>query len=305
VVHAQAHFIVGRALIKQAAARNIPIVATNHFMPENLFDYAKIPGPLRTFAARRAYADLARIFARADRVTAPTPRAAQLLRDNGLGREVLPVSCGIDIDRYRRPVPAHTPTTALFVGRLDEEKHVDELIRAHALLPERLGVRLEIVGDGSQRERLEELADRLGTRERVRFHGYAPEEELLAAYARATVFCMPGTAELQSLVTMEAMSAGTPVVAANAMALPHLVRHGDNGFLYAPGDTMALAGRLADVLEAPAEVRAQMGEASARIIAAHAIGRTLDTFEGLYREAIGTTTQAVGTARPVAIQRAA
>lgn len=288
VVHAQAHFIVGRALINEAARRRVPVVATNHFMPENLFDYAKIPRRLRTYAARKAYADLARVFARADRVTAPTPRAAELLRQGGLPMEVTPVSCGIDIDKYRRVSAVTDRPTILFVGRLDEEKNVDRLIRAHAMLPDTLEARLEIVGDGSQRDRLEALAGELGARDRVRFLGYAPDDELLRAYARATVFAMPGTAELQSLVTMEAMSAGKPVVAADAMALPHLVRHGRNGFLFPPADVSALAARLADVLEAPPAIRGRMGAESGRIIAAHAIGATLETFEGIYREIIGT-----------------
>jgi len=305
VVHAQAHFIVGRALINEASRRHLPVVATNHFMPENLFDYVKIPQRLRTYAARKAYADLSRVFGRADRVTAPTPRAAELLRAGGLPMDVMPVSCGIDIDKYRS-VTAHADRpTVLFVGRLDVEKNVDELVRAHALLPAELDVRLEVVGDGSQRDKLEALVDELGTRARVRFHGYAPDEELLAAYARATVFCMPGTAELQSLVTMEAMSAGKPVVAADAMALPHLVRHGRNGFLYRPGEVGELAARLADVLEAPASVRDRMGAESGEIIARHAIGATLETFEDIYRDVIGSGARRVVADRSIGVARAA
>lgn len=305
VVHAQAHFIVGRALINEAAGRNLPVVATNHFMPENLFDYVRIPRRMRAYAARKAYADLSRVFARADRVTAPTPRAAELLRQGGLGLDIMPVSCGIDIDRYRTHSPRAGRPTVLFVGRLDVEKNVDELIRAHALLPAELDVRLELVGDGSQRDKLEDLVDELGTRARVRFHGYAPEEELLAAYARATVFAMPGTAELQSLVTMEAMAAGKPVVAADAMALPHLVHPCRNGFLYEPGDVNALAARLADVLEAPRAVRARMGAASGEIIARHAIAATLETFEGIYRDVIGSGSRREVADRAAGVARAA
>lgn len=309
VVHAQAHFIVGRALINEAAGRNLPVVATNHFMPENLFDYVKIPRRLRAYAARKAYADLSRVFARADRVTAPTPRAAELLREGGLDLDITPVSCGIDIDRYRTAATARAARadrpTVLFVGRLDVEKNVDELIRAHALLPAELNVRLELVGDGSQRDKLEGLVDDLGTRASVRFHGYAPDEELLAAYARATVFAMPGTAELQSLVTMEAMSAGKPVVAADAMALPHLVHSGRNGFLYEPGDVAALAARLADVLEAPQAVRARMGAASGEIITRHAIAATLEAFEGIYRDVIGSGSRREVADRAAGVARAA
>ena len=105
----------------------------------------------------------------------------------------------------------------------DEEKHIDDLLRAVALLRTPAPVRLQIVGDGSCRRGLEELAAELGIAEQVHFAGLVDEDELLDAYARADLFCMPSIAELQSLATMEAMSAGTPVLLANAMSLPHLV----------------------------------------------------------------------------------
>ena len=93
---------------------------------------------------------------------------------------------------------------------------------------------------------------------------------------------MPGVAELQSLATLEAMAAGTPVIAADAMALPHLVRPGRNGWLYPPGDVGELTARLTALL-GDAGLRRRMGAASREIVAEHAIGATLDRFEGLYR----------------------
>jgi hypothetical protein len=111
-----------------------------------------------------------------------------------------------------------------FVGRMDQEKHVDELIRAVAALPAQRPARLELINDGPERDAWTALAARLGIADRVRFRGLVSEEALLEAYAGAAGFCMPGTAELQSLATLEAMASATPVVAADAMALPHLVR---------------------------------------------------------------------------------
>jgi glycosyltransferase involved in cell wall biosynthesis len=106
---------------------------------------------------------------------------------------------------------------------------------------------------------------------------------------------MPGTAELQSLATMEAMAAGRPVIAANAMALPHLVHPGDNGFLYPPGDIEQLAAGIA-TLARDATLRAEMGQASRKIIAGHEIGRTLEAFEGAYREVTGTRARSAALA---------
>jgi glycosyltransferase involved in cell wall biosynthesis len=292
VVHVQAHFL----LVRAAAKRGVPVIATNHFMPENLYGHARIPRWLRVAAATVGWWDLRRVFAQARTVTAPTPSAVALLARHGVPRAVA-VSCGLDIDRFHRPRPAVSTSVGeastrrvLFVGRLDEEKRVDELLRAVALLHRRVAdrdvdVRLEIVGDGSRRAVWEDLATQLRVRERVVFHGFVGEDALVEAYARCDVFCMPGIAELQSLATMEAMAAGKPVVAADAMALPHLVRPGHNGWLYPPGDVPVLAGHLLDLLTDP-DGRARMGVASRRLIAQHTLDSTLDTFESLYHQAV-------------------
>jgi glycosyltransferase involved in cell wall biosynthesis len=285
VVHAQSHFSIGRALIRCATGREVPTIATNHFMPENLIGYAPLLRLLREPLARWAWRDLVKVYRLAHVVTAPTPRAVQLLETNGLPGSPRAVSCGIDIGHYaaNRKETHAGETSVLFVGRLDAEKNIDELVRAVAQLP---NVRAEIVGDGGCREALVALADSLGARDRVRFHGFVSDAELVRAYQRADIFCMPGTAELQSLATMEAMAAGLPVVAADAMALPHLVHPGVNGFLFTPGDIDGLRAGIAALAHDPG-ARTAMGEESRRIIAGHDIERTLDVFEGVYRDAAG------------------
>ena len=297
VVHSNAHMVVGRGIVKAAHRSGRPLVATNHLMPENLVAYAPIPRVLRRVYFELAWRDLGRIFGKADVVTAPTPRAVELLvRRAGL-REAFPVSCGIDLERYHgvQRTSCDVPTV-LFVGRLDQEKRVDELIRAFAALPAGLPGRLEVVGEGARRGEWTALAASLGVADRVRFRGFVSEQELLEAYAAADLFCMPGVAELQSLVTLEAMAAGLPVVAADAMALPHLVRPGRNGWLYTPGDVPELATRIAALLGDPA-TRRRMGAASREIVAAHAIDATLSRFEDIYEQVVvGRDSMAVGRA---------
>jgi glycosyltransferase involved in cell wall biosynthesis len=281
VVHVQSHFPVGRAILRAAHRHGIPVIATNHFMPENLLGYVPIPRGMRAAAVRWAWRDLVKIFSTAELVTAPTPRAVELLSANGLPGSPRAISCGIDLDHY--PMKETHGRAVLFVGRLDEEKNVDELIRAVSLLPD---VRAEIVGDGSCRAQLEALAESLQVTDRVTFHGFVSDAELVQAYQRCDLFCMPGTAELQSLATMEAMAAGLPVVAADAMALPHLVHPGVNGFRFPPGNVAILAAAISEVFRNPGTAAA-MGRASRQMIAAHDIDRTLEEFESVYIKAIG------------------
>lgn len=283
VVHVQAHFAVGRRVLGSAVAQRIPVIATNHFMPENLLGYGPVPHVLRAAVIRWAWRDLIRVYRQVPVVTTPTPRAAQLLHTNGLRPKAWTISCGIDLDRFAEVTPRGT--SVLFVGRLDREKNVDELLRAVAAAP---GLRAEIVGTGLCQAELAQLAAELGVADRVCFHGFVPDDELLRLYQRCAVFCMPGTAELQSIATMEAMAAGLPVVAVDAMALPHLVHDGVNGFLYQSGDVAGLA-RALSALTADLATRAAMGSASRRMINGHDLRHTLDAFEDAYLEAIYLT----------------
>jgi glycosyltransferase involved in cell wall biosynthesis len=82
---------------------------------------------------------------------------------------------------------------------------------------------------------------------------------------------------------MEAMASALPVVAANAMALPHLVHPGANGYLYEPGDIPSFAAHLTSVLTAPREEYLAMQKVSQRIVAKHDLQATVDVFEALYR----------------------
>jgi vacuolar-type H+-ATPase subunit H len=82
---------------------------------------------------------------------------------------------------------------------------------------------------------------------------------------------------------MEAMASGRPVVAADAMALPHLVHDGDNGYLFPPDDVVAFADRLKRILTADQAELDRLSENSLHLIQAHDIERTLTIFESLYR----------------------
>ena len=79
------------------------------------------------------------------------------------------------------------------------------------------------------------------------------------------------------------MASGLPVVAANAMALPHLVHDGENGYLFEPGNVADLAEKLTTVLTASPEELDRMKRTSLAYTAPHDIESTLLTFESLYR----------------------
>ncbi|GAA3735617.1 glycosyltransferase involved in cell wall biosynthesis [Spinactinospora alkalitolerans] len=302
VIHIQNHFVIGRMLLRAARRHAVPVVATNHFMPENLFNHLRVPAALHARVGALAWRDFTRVLAEVEHVTTPTRIAAQLLLDKGFVRPVEAVSCGIDLDRFRpaREEGADAAVrsrirarfglpdrpTAVFVGRLDEEKRIEDLISA---LPQVLvaDAQLVLVGTGARRERLERLAADEGVADRVHFLGFVSGDELPLAYRVADVFAIAGIAELQSIATLEAMASGLPVVAADAMALPHLVQEGRNGYLYQPGNPEELAKYLTAILAAPEEAAA-MGEASRAMAARHDHEASLTRFEQIYRDVART-----------------
>jgi len=293
VVHFQSHIITGRGLSHQAQLRGIRIIGTNHFMPENLLEHTLLPHFMRPWASGLAWQAAARSFVRAEAVTSPTRKAAEFLEKNTNLDHVIAISCGINARDYTPNFEPRTENLILFVGRITGEKQLDKLMRAFAKLDPSLNAKLELVGGGDQENHLKQLATQLGVRDRVTITGYVEVEYLRNALTRATVFAMPSIAELQSIATMEAMASGLPIVAANAMALPHLVHDGDNGFLFEPGNVDDLADRLTEVLLMPEDELQALKRESLSIVEAHDIQRTLDTFERLYRGETGVADSVV------------
>lgn len=283
VVHLQSHILIGRGLARQAAKRGIRIIATNHFMPENMIEHTLLPQFLRRTAIRMAWKDAAKTFAYAEAITSPTRKAANFLESAIDISNVHAISCGIDASRYTPDFSERTENRILFVGRVTGEKSIDVLLKAVARHDPALNVKVDIVGGGDLLNSLQQLSTSLGLASRVTFTGYVSQSQLHDAYGRASVFAMPSIAELQSIATLEAMASGLPVVAANAMALPHLVHDDENGYLFAPGDVADLAAKLTTVLTASPEKIDRLKHASLELIAAHDIERTLSTFESLYR----------------------
>src|SRR5690606_41442513 len=168
--------------------------------------------------------------------------AAQLLLDQGFDRPVEAVSCGIDLERFHPPgggpgerarirarlgVPDR-PTFAV-VGRLDEERRIEDLIRAVPRVPVD-GAQLVLAGTGAQRARLERLAEEEGAADRVRFLGFVPEEDLPLVYRAADAFAISGIAGVQAIPTLEAMAGGMPEVAVDGVDRAGRARTGRDGY---------------------------------------------------------------------------
>ena len=181
------------------------------------------------------------------------------------------VHCGVNPDSFAPPPargPSSGPLEVLVLGRLVPEKGQALLLEAVAALT-RAGrdVRLSVVGDGPDRERLEALARRLGIAGETHFAGAVALTETAGWYEAADVFCLPSFAEGVPVVLMEALATGVPVVTTQIAGIPELVEDGVSGFLVPPGRADRLADALAVLADDP-DGRRRMGEAGRRRVLA-------------------------------------
>jgi glycosyltransferase involved in cell wall biosynthesis len=207
---------------------------------------------------------------------AVSPELATLARELGdcADAKLSVIENGIDLERFRRDDDARRATRAALgipadawvvgsVGRLAVEKNYPLLVRA--MEPElRRGARLVIVGDGVAADAIRAEAARLGVSDAVILPGAT--NDTAPYYAALDVFALSSDMEGLPLVSLEAMSAGLPVVSTAVGGLPNLLTDGQTGYLVPKGDADAMSARFAALRADPAGAAAvgERGRAHAR-----------------------------------------
>jgi glycosyltransferase involved in cell wall biosynthesis len=229
---------------------------------------------------------LARFHRRAQATLVPTGQLAGELNDLGV-HDVRVLRRAVDARRFH---PEHrddslraawgagpdTPVM-LSVGRVAPEKNLHVVIDAYRALKRRVpDARCVVVGDGPGRAGLEaEHPD-------VIFAGTLRGDELAACYASADLFVFPSLTETFGNVVLEAMAAGTPVVAYAEAAAKEFIRNGQNGIRVAPGNEGGLVERAAALGADLAACRA-MGSAARASVAGSSPDSVVTEFESIMK----------------------
>lgn len=281
VVHAHAYGYFPTFVGSLVQAFNgVPLVITTH------------SDPGRTSFAKAAFDWVvpALTLRRAQQIIALTEGESHHLQKLGVAGDrisVIPngVNPGEFSPRSESPKPG-TTCTVLFVGRCyPEQKGLQHLIRAMALLPPSLGVRLRIVGeDWGGTEGLRLLAESLGVANLVSFDGPLSRAGVVEAFRRSDMFALPSLFEPFGIAVLEAMSAGLPVVASRVGGVPEVVEEGSTALLVPPGDQRQLADALERLARDPA-LRAALGAAGRRRSLQFSWDRIAPQIRQVYREA--------------------
>jgi glycosyltransferase involved in cell wall biosynthesis len=283
VIHAHGY----KADFYAAAAawpRRAALAATCHNWPN------KLP-------AMRAYAALDRLVLLGfDEVATASPTVARTLDRWGVYSSL--VENGVEIDRFRGAAPAlrlelgpGAGPVVGFVGRLVEAKGGAVLLEAaRSVLAAFPDTTFVLVGEGEAREEWEALAARLGIASRVVFAGV--RRDMPGIYPSFDVLALPSYDENMPMCLLEAMAAGTPVIATSVGAVPKLIAPGETGVLIEPGDAEGLAAALLQLLRNREEARRLGTNGQARAARLFSSGTTAWRYAELYERALSRTRRA-------------
>jgi glycosyltransferase involved in cell wall biosynthesis len=159
---------------------------------------------------------------------------AKKLRHLGVRNEVLIIPNGIDLKQLKSVSPGTVPSDLIFAGRLIKEKHVDELVRAFAvILSEWPDCTLLILGNGPEWETIRSLVRDLAIEDRVLFKPFLDSHDEVISLMKSSHVCViPSTREGFGIAALEALACGLPVVTVDhpANAICELITE-NTGFL--------------------------------------------------------------------------
>ncbi|MEO8852409.1 MAG: glycosyltransferase [Ginsengibacter sp.] len=290
IIHIQDHFIICKAIVQLNRKLQIPIIATNHFMPENLT--MLVHGQkVKQYFENFLWKNFSKVFNQVKLVTTPTETGVKIIRDR-LNVETIAISSGIDLEKFtpfgdtqkiKAKYNIPDKPILLYVGRIDPEKHIEEILQAVAVASKKIDFCFVIVGKGIHKKKLEQLTNELGINKHVIFTGFVPDKDLPYFYKISRCFIIASIAELLSLVTLQAMASGLPIIAVKAGALVELVKNKLNGYLYNEGDLPAMVHYIENIFTNDI-LYEEMSKKSLELVQQHDINKTLQSFEKVYQD---------------------
>jgi glycosyltransferase involved in cell wall biosynthesis len=216
---------------------------------------------------------------RAARIVIPGEYLARIARGWGVGAERIsiipnpaPETGGLVSREEARRRLGVTGPTLVFAGRIVVQKNLPLAVAAMGEVPK---PSLVVVGEGPELRAVERAVTDAGVAERVRFVGPLPRDSVMQWLRAADAAVLPSDWENFPHAAVEALAAGTPVIATSVGGVPEIVRDGVNGLLVPPGDVAALAGAMRKVTangDVLARLRAGAAESSGRYTPAKTFG---------------------------------
>lgn len=298
VVHVHHPFLSGRLALRYCRPERIPIVFTNHTRYD-LYAQAYLPMLPDQIGTSFLQSYLPSFCSEVDLVIAPSEGLRRVLRELGLEGSIEVIPNGVDLTPFegdRRPVPRselgipEDHVVLVYTGRLGPEKNLTFLLRsfagAQSAWPEST---LMLVGRGSEKDNLEDIAARAGLGKYVVFTGLVDYEEVPRYLATADAFVTASVTEVHPFSVIEAMASGLPVVGIESPGVGDIVRNGHNGLL-AAHDLAAFTAKLTRMIS-DGETRERLTENATQSAWQYDIQRTAPQVEEHYRRLVAEPRQ--------------
>jgi glycosyltransferase involved in cell wall biosynthesis len=264
VIHAHSHRY-GHVLEAAVAAKgsHIPLVVSPHYHPADVGE----PARKRLLLRGQDFLFGVSAYRVAHSILVETEHERAQLAEFAPGPKLRVIPPGIDLEEWARPAahraepaPDLPPEYLLFAGRVAPNKGLDWLFRAYAKIPEARRVPLLIVGkDWGERPRLETLAREVGIEPSVCWVGHVDSRDAYRRYFfHARGFVLPSEYEAFGLVLLEAMAAGTPIVASQVGGVSEVLDGGSAG-------TLVPYGQPEPMIEALSTLIAGGGDTAAKV----------------------------------------
>lgn len=299
VIHIEMLLLISQSAMRYGQKYNIPLVATNHAMPENLMDNLRLLSHVSRPINYVVRSSAARFYEKADIITMPTQSAIDGFSEaSKVKKPLMAISNGINLSQFK-PGPADSKIYEKYnipkdrpvvghLGRLDAEKHLSVLIEAFSMVAEtNEDAVLVIVGDGTDAKHLKEYAHAYHISDRVIFTGRVSDEDKAELHRAFDLYAITSPVELQSIATLESMASGNPVVAVDAMALGELCQNERNGFLVEQDNPHEMAKAIEKILDNK-ELKEKFSKESISISKEHDIETTLKKYEDIYSELVNS-----------------
>ena len=270
-------------------------IYTNHASAELITSY--IPPIINKDHANRKIWEFFASFAnKCNYVTAPTNTILKILNNYGLKKPSSTISCGIDFSEFypsnqnKKNLKKHLGLPEdkfifYYHGRIDPDKNLFILIKAfHRLIKQNSNAHLVISGANTPvKTILVQITKILNLSTHISWVAGKRDQRLLE-YQAADCFIIPSIMETQSLVTLQALATGLPVIAANALALPELVHNNKNGYLFDPKSEKNLTLCMIKLLQDTPKKRLAFSSYSLKLIKSHEQSQTLRKYLKLYQK---------------------
>lgn len=286
IPHATVAYLAKKILLTEG--RYVPVITTLHGTDITLVGNNPAFKPVVEFSINKS-----------DGVTAVSNSLKQQTYDSfKIKKDIKVIYNFIDFDRFkkvnkdhfRKAIAPDGERILVHVSNFRKVKRVEDVIRVFEKIYQKIPCKLLLVGDGPERQHLEELCRQIGLCHETRFLG--KQEAVEEVLSISDLFLLPSESESFGLAALEAMACEVPVLSSNAGGLPEVNIHGETGYLSDIGDVDSMAQQGIELLSNPEKLD-QFRKNALKKAQEFSLDSILPQYENYYKEILKTAVHPV------------